>query len=201
MQELLDFCRVHDSVELFVTDTASFKAVVKTVARLDAGLSNARKAWNRQPGYVHHFLRRKLVLHALVSTPVEERKVDWTEVDLGTIKNVCPDRKSAIDYFPGGDNPNDSFSKWFPKYSAADMSQLCFHRVDFPIFVPLYACLFNEVFEKFCPPKTKEELCHLVQSGAFLQAAQRHVERTGFAAHPYNLIAELLSESPEPVSE
>eukprot|EP00969_Alexandrium_andersonii_P323026 14273183-Alexandrium_andersonii.AAC.1 len=60
---------------------------------------------------------------------------------------VCPDRKSAIDYFPGGDNQNDSLSICFRRlhtYSAADMSQLCFHRVDFAIFVPLYACLFNE---------------------------------------------------------
>eukprot|EP00969_Alexandrium_andersonii_P165172 7300389-Alexandrium_andersonii.AAC.1 len=63
------------------------------------------------------------------------------------------------------------------------MSQLCFRRVDFPIFVPFYACLFSEVFEKFSAKtfrtrKTKGELCLLVQSEAFLKAAQSQVERT-----------------------
>eukprot|EP00969_Alexandrium_andersonii_P160398 7086933-Alexandrium_andersonii.AAC.1 len=41
-----------------------------------------------------------------------------------------------------------------------------------------------------------EELYKVVQSHAFRTAAQSHVQKTGFAAHPSNLVKELLSLPP-----
>ena len=201
LQQLLDFCRAHDSklLKLTVPDTSSFKRVVNIVKKLDDGLAKECAAWKRQPACVHHFLREKLVIHALVSTPLQERDVDWTEVLLDDIKGVCRDHRGlTIGCFPGGD-PNDptiGYGVNFRRYSAADMSQLCFRRVDLPIFVPLYAGIFRDLVENVSTTTTHttEEVLEVVQSEAFKQGAQSHFKETGFAAHPSNLAMQLLSK-------
>ena len=109
--------------------------------------------------------------------PIEERNLDWHNISLDVVRQVCPDKKNAIDCFP---------SHW----SAAEMSRFCFFRTDFPIFVLLYTCLFSEVVNRSGVAETK--LLKLVASEAFLNAAKAHVEQTGFAAHPFNLIQSLL---------
>ena len=76
-----------------IKDAASFKLCVARVKLLDEAISAACPAWGQDTvAYVHSFLRRKLTIGELCSTPVLERCVDWSDVSLQDLKMGSPDQ-------------------------------------------------------------------------------------------------------------
>ena len=71
-------------------------------------------------------------------------------------------------------------------WTAEDVSLFSFHRKDWAMFLPLFACLFGEVVQK--TQADPDALVSLVESEAFGEAAKAHHERYGIGAHPYTLV-------------
>ena len=174
LAKLIEVTRTHSWPSTVVNCVASFRLCVARVKVLDEAMSEACTAWGRDTvGYGHSFLRRKLILGELCSTPVSERGVNWGDVSLEDLKMCSPDQNQLMDTFPA-------------KWSAKDVSLFCFGRSDWAIFVPLFGCLFGEVVKK--TEAEPDALVKLVESEAFGEAAKAHHEQYGIASHPYALV-------------
>ena len=58
-------------------------------------------AWGKDTvAYGHSFLRRKLILGELCSTPVSDRRMNWADVSLEDLKMCSPDQRQVMDAFP-----------------------------------------------------------------------------------------------------
>ena len=157
-----------------IKDAASFKLCVARVKLLDEAISAACPAWGQDTkAYVHSFLRWKLIIGELCSTPVLQRCMDWSDVSLGDLKIGSLDQDEYLDSFPA-------------TWTAEDVSLFSFHRKDWAMFLPLFACLFGEVVQK--TQADPDALVSLVESEAFGEAAKAHHERYGIGAHPYTLV-------------
>ena len=156
-----------------VTDARSFETCVARARLSDEELSAAVPSWEGTYEYCHAFLRRKLILAQMMATLLHQRRVDWADVTLETIKASPPDQSKVIDMFPR-------------QWSAADLSQFLFERTDWAIFVPLFGCLFKEVCDKM---RVEEQVLEeLVASPEFGEVAAQHLELHGIAGHPYTLV-------------
>ena len=153
---------------------------------LDEAVSEVCPAWKGTVAYGHAFLRRKLVLGELCSTPVADRTINWAEVSLEDIKMCSPDQSEVMDTFPA-------------KWTAEEVSLFCFGRRDWAIFIPLLGCLFGEVVQKI--KAAPDDLVKLVASEAFGEAAKAHHERYGIASHPYTLVTSFGKPQSWPIAQ
>ena len=119
--------------------------------------------------YGHSFLRRKLILGELCSTPVSDRCVNWAAVSLEDLNMCSPDQCQVMGAFP-------------VKWTAEDVSLFCFDRRDWAMCVPLFGCLFGEVTQTI--EAKPDALVKLVESEAFGQAAKAHHAQYDMAAPP-----------------
>ncbi len=174
LAKLIEVAHAHPWPRTVIKDAASFRLCVARVKVLDETMSNTCTAWGQDTvAYGYSFLRRKLILGELCSTPVSDRNVNWADVSLEDLKMCSPDQNQIMDTFPA-------------KWSAEQVSLFCFDRSDWAIFAPLFGCLFGEVIEKVeADPDT---LVKLVESEAFGEAAKAHHEQYGIASHPYALV-------------
>jgi hypothetical protein len=151
------------------SDTASFLQFVhladSIVCKIGVILGNTLK----DGCYTRCFLVRCLVLGFLSST---KDQIDWSQISMGTIRLASADETDVLGVFD---------SNW----SASELSEFCFHRSDWAIFVPMFGCLWKEVFDTF---KQEVDVMETVRSAKFVELATAHVERWGFASHPWCLV-------------
>ena len=173
LRAFVEWARSNAGLMTNATDNETLFEAVRQACEVDEGMSATVPLWKSSPKYAHAFLRRKLVIRALSAAKPEDRRVEWGEVPLGTLRLVCPDSHGFV-----GACPMD--------WSAADMSEFCFGRCDWAMFVSAMTCLFSEaVQKKKCSDKA---LLQAVASPSFLSAAKAHHLQHGYAQHPFNLL-------------
>ena len=173
LRAFVEWARSNAGLMTNATDNETFFEAVRQACEVDEGMSATVPLWKSTPQYAHAFLRRKLVLRALSAVKPEDRRVEWDEIPLSTMRLVCPDSHGFMDAVP---------TDW----SAADMSEFCFGRCDWAMFASAMTCLFSEaVHKKTCSDK---ELLQAVASPAFVSAAKAHHSQHGYAQHPFNLL-------------
>lgn len=173
LAKLLEFTRQNTLPSTQIRNAADFNRCVARVKIWDEALSGACSPWRGAPGYVHAFVRRKIVLGELWVTPVESRGINWADVPMESIKLMSPDVRQVLDAFPAS-------------WSAEHVSLFCFDRSDWAIFVAMFGCLFGEVADRV--KAEPHQLIGLLESEAFGQAAKAHYEKHGIASHPYLLV-------------
>ena len=114
-----------------IIDATTFKEMVSWAEDFDQFLGRKSATWAGQVGYVHDFLRRKLVLGQLSSSS-GRTDLEWSEVSVDCLKQMSPD-------------VGDYFSRVPAKWSAAELSRYCTDRDDWGVFVPMFACLWGAV--------------------------------------------------------
>ena len=97
--------------------------------------------------------------------------IDWEQVEVIDLQRAVLDQGDVL-----STSPKD--------WSAADVSRLCWDRLDWALLVPLFASLWIRVANKW-----GDELASLVATQDFCDAALQLQEEHGFAAHPSTLIA------------
>ena len=176
LRRFVEWARSNGGLMTNAIDNETLLEVVRQACEVDEGMGAAVPSWKRLPKYAHAFLRRKLVLRALSAVKLEDRRVQWNEVLLSTLRTVCPDSRGFLAAVP-------------PGWSAADMSEFCFGRCDWAIFASAMTCLFSEaVQKKTCSDK---DFLQAVASPAFLSAAKAYHSQHGYAQHPVNLLRDM----------
>ena len=112
-----------------IVDSTTFLEMVSWAEEFDQFLGRQSRTWAWQVGYVHSFLRRKLVLGQLSSSS-GRTNVQWSDVSVDCLKQLSPD---VCDYL----------SRVPAKWSSADLSRLCTDRDDWGVFVSMFACLWG----------------------------------------------------------
>ena len=157
-----------------ILDSTSFLEMVSWAEEFDKFLWLRSTTWGDQVGYVHDFLRRKLVLGQLSSSPARTQ-VQWSEVSVNCLKQMSPDVCGYLASAPA-------------KWTAADLSRYCTDRDDWGVLVSMWACLWGAVVKAKAYQGHRDELIALVASDEFRDAAQDHVQRYGAAAHVLMLV-------------
>lgn len=155
--------------ELELSDTGSILRFVhwanSIVGKIGVLLGNTLK----EGSYVRGFLVRCLVLGFLSSA---KDHIDWSQVSMEMLRLASPDQSDVLGLFD---------SNW----SASELSEFCFHRSDWAIFVPMFGCLWKEVFDTF---NKEVDLMETVRSAKFVELARAYAKRWGFGAHPWCLV-------------
>ena len=99
-----------------IIDATTFKEMVSWAVEFDQSLGLKSKTWAGQVGYVHSFLRRKLVLGQLLSSS-GCADLQWSEVSVDILKQMSPDVGKYFSHVPA-------------KWNAADLSRYCTDRDD-----------------------------------------------------------------------
>ena len=157
-----------------IVDSRSFVEMVSWAEEFDQFLWRRSKTWAEQVGYVHDFLRRKLVLGQLSSSSARTQ-VQWSQVSVNCLKQLSPDVCGYLARAPA-------------KWTAADLSRFCTDRDDWGILVSMWACLWGAVVKAKAYQGHRDELIALVASDEFRDAAQDHIQRYGAAAHVLMLV-------------
>ena len=99
-----------------IIDATTFQEMVSWAEDFDQFLMQKSTTWTGQVGYVHDFLRRKLVLGQLSSSS-GCADLQWSEVSVDCLKQMSPDMGDYLSRVPA-------------KWSAADLSRYCTDRDD-----------------------------------------------------------------------
>ena len=129
----------------------------------------------KEGSYSRGFLVRCLIIGAASQS---EGKIDWNEVSVSVVRQAPPDQTEVLACFDA-------------KLSAAQLSQLCFLRSDWALFVPMFGCLWREAHERW----GATELQDIVASSMFYDLAKAYAQRWGFGAHPVTLVQQFLQAS------
>ena len=157
-----------------IVDSTTFLEMVSWAEELDQFLERQSTTWAEQVGYLHEFLRRKLVLGQLSSSS-GRTNVQWSEVSVDCLKQMSPDVCNYLSKVPA-------------KWSAADLSRFCTDRDDCGILVSMFACLWGAVVKAKKYQGHRDMLIALAASDEFRSAAQDHIKRYGVAAHVLMLV-------------
>lgn len=132
VEQLLKFAWSYEGTMPAAIGAKGFVRVAAWAGKVDVGFTSSCPVWQRQPGYSHALLRRKLALAALASVPFEERLIDWHDVSLAPLRDLSPDSSQSLESFP-------------LEWSAGEVSSFCFGRSDWALLVPVSCCLFSDV--------------------------------------------------------
>ena len=167
-----------------IIDATTFKEMVSWAEEFDKSLGLKSTTWAGQVGYVHEFLRRKLVLGQLMSSSGLD-DLQWSEVSVDILKQMSPDVGDYLSRVPA-------------KWSAADLSRYCTDRDDWGVFVSMFACLWGAVTKAKAYQGHRDALIALVATDEFRDAAQAHIQRYGTAAHVLMLVKQFGATSEWP---
>ena len=124
-------------------------------------------------GYCFHFLYRKILLgeacFRMRSTSFAA--VDWHALTVGDLKFMSADQ-------------NDHLSEFDASTSAGQVSHFIFGRVDWPLLLSCFACLWHESCE------SEGDQSELVGSETLHSFATSWWQRNGIAPHPSVLLAD-----------
>ena len=169
-----------------VVNAATFKEMVLWAEEFDKFLGWKSATWRGQNGYVHDFLRRKLVLGQL-SASSSRADVDWSEVPMDILMRMSPDQGGHLTSVPA-------------KWSAAQLSRYCTERDDWGVFVSMFACLWGAVTKAKAYKGHRDAMIALASSDQFRAAAQDHIQKYGVVAHVLMLVKQFGPVNTWPVS-
>ena len=144
-----------------VTDGQSFQAAVDVVNKFLDQVSEILVS--RLGKYTRRYLLRSIIIAHLAQSQGE---VDWETVSLCMLKSAVADQKDDLEGVPG-------------TWSSAELSDFCFGRSDWGIFVSMFSCLWREVFAKH----NVDEINRMIQDEAFERVVTAYVRHFGFSPH------------------
>ena len=124
-------------------------------------------------GYCFHFLYRKLLIGEarFRKRSTSFAAVDWHALTVGDLKYMSADQ-------------NDHLSEFESSSSAGAMSYFIFGRVDWPLLLSCFACLWHESYE------SDGDQSELAGSETLSEFATSWWQRNGIAPHPSVLLAD-----------
>ena len=124
-------------------------------------------------GYSFHFLYRKLLIGEarFRKRSTSFAAVDWHALTVGDLKYMSADQ-------------NDHLSAFESQTSAGAVSHFFFGRVDWPLLLSCFACLWHECCE------AGGDESELARSETLLVFARSWRDQNGIAPHPYVLLAD-----------
>ena len=110
LAKLIGVTRTHLWPSTVIKDAASFRSCVARAKVLDEAMSAGCTVWVKYTvAYGHSFLRRKLILGGLCSTPVSDRCVNWADVSLEDLNMCSPYQHEVMGAFPAKWKAEDAF--------------------------------------------------------------------------------------------
>ena len=134
--------------------------------------------------YTRGYITRMFMLGHLAQT---QGHIDWDSITLAMLKDMGPDQSNVLDDFP-------------KTWSARQLSDFCFGRPDWGVFVAMFGCLGRDAV-KTCGGEP--EAVRLLEHESFERSAREYLENWGFCNHVVSALraAKSASDAAEPHEE